>query len=191
MFKKLSPYKAYLLYSASTAFLFALIFTVSMVYQVEIIHLNPLQLILVGTTLETTCFIFEIPTGIVADIYSRKLSIIIGLVLIGAGFALEGSVPSFTEALAAQVLWGLGATFISGSVEAWIAEEEKDRSLEQMYLRGAQIGQAGSIIGIVLSTVLANISINVPIVLGRLLFIVLSVFLKVYMPENNLMYHYR
>ena len=39
----------------------------------------PLQLVLVGTTLELACFLFEIPTGIVADLYSRRLSVVIGV----------------------------------------------------------------------------------------------------------------
>jgi len=83
MVKKLSAYKIYLLFSAITAMCFSLVATVMIVYHIEKVHLNPLQLILVGTTLEAACFIFEIPTGIVADIYSRKLSIVIGAVLTG------------------------------------------------------------------------------------------------------------
>lgn len=79
---------------------------------------NFFQLILVGTTLETACFIFEIPTGIVADVYSRKLSIVIGVVLAGLGFISEGSISSSIFVLVAQILWGLGLTFISGSLEA-------------------------------------------------------------------------
>ena len=81
MVNKLSAYKIYLLFSAITAMYFSLVATVMIVYHIEKVHLNPLQLILVGTTLEVACFIFEIPTSIVADVYSRKLSIVIGIVL--------------------------------------------------------------------------------------------------------------
>ena len=116
MVKKLSAYKIYLLFSAITAMCFSLVATVMIVYHIEKVHLNPLQLILVGTTLEAACFIFEIPTGIVADIYSRKLSIVIGAVLTGLGFILEGSIFSFASVLVAQIIWGLGSTFTSGSL---------------------------------------------------------------------------
>ena len=47
---------------------------------------------------------------------------IIGFFLIGAGFIFEGSVPVFAAVLAAQVIWGAGYTFISGALEAWIAD---------------------------------------------------------------------
>lgn len=185
MVNKLSAYKTYLLFSAITAMCFSLVATVMIVYHIETVHLNPLQLILVGTTLEVACFIFEIPTGIVADVYSRKLSIVIGAVLTGVGFILEGSISSFVFILAAQIVWGLGSTFISGSVEAWIAEEEKDKDLDEIYIKGAQVGQIGSVIGIVLSTVIANFSVRLPIIVSGVLFIILALFLWLYMPENN------
>lgn len=185
MVNKLSAYKTYLLFSAITAMCFSLVATVMIVYHIEIVHLNPLQLILVGTTLELACFIFEIPTGIVADVYSRKLSIVIGGVLTGVGFILEGSISSFIFVLVAQIVWGLGSTFISGSVEAWIAEEEKDKDLDKIYIKGAQAGQIGSVIGIVLSTVIANLSVRLPIIVSGVLFIILALFLWLYMPENN------
>ena len=185
MINKLSAYKTYLLFSAITAMCFSLVATVMIVYHIEIVHLNPLQLILVGTTLELACFIFEIPTGIVADVYSRKLSIVIGGVLTGVGFILEGSISSFVFVLVAQIVWGLGSTFISGSLEAWIAEEEKNKDLDEIYIKGAQAGQIGAFIGIVLSTVIANFSVRLPIIVSGVLFIILALFLWLYMPENN------
>ena len=185
MVNKLSAYKTYLLFSAIAALCFSLVATVMVVYHIEIVHLNPLQLILVGTTLELACFIFEIPTGIVADVYSRKLSIVIGGVLTGVGFILEGSISSFVFVLVAQIVWGLGSTFISGSLEAWIAEEEKNKDLDEIYIKGAQAGQIGAFIGIVLSTVIANFSVRLPIIVSGVLFIILALFLWLYMPENN------
>ena len=185
MVNKLSAYKTYLLFSAITAMCFSLVTTVMIVYHIEIVHLNPLQLMLVGTTLELACFIFEIPTGIVADVYSRKLSIVIGGVLTGVGFILEGSISSFIFVLVAQIVWGLGSTFISGSLEAWIAEEEKNKDLDEIYIKGAQAGQIGAFIGIVLSTVIANFSVRLPIIVSGVLFIILALFLWLYMPENN------
>lgn len=185
MIKKLSAYKIYLLFSAITAMCFSMAATVMILYHIEKVHLNPLQLILVGTTLEAACFLFEIPTGIVADIYSRKLSIIIGTALTGLGFILEGSISSFVFVLAAQIIWGLGSTFVSGAVEAWIAEEEKTKDLDQIYIRGAQAGQIGTVIGIILSTIIGNLSIRLPIIFSGCLFIIFALFLAVYMPENN------
>ena len=182
---KISQKQIYLIYSGATAFFFSLIFTVSQVYRIDMLKLNPLQLVFVGTVLEGCCFIFEIPTGVVADIRSRKLSVITGLALMGIAFIVEGTVPLFSAVIFSQVLWGVGYTFTSGADEAWIADEVKDNELDLIYLRGAQIGQVFSIFGIVVSTVIGSMRINLPIIIGGILFIVLAVFLGAFMRETN------
>ncbi|HET8558834.1 MAG TPA: hypothetical protein VFL58_16125, partial [Gaiellaceae bacterium] len=53
------------------------------VYLVRTLHLSPLQLVLMGTAMEGAVFLFEVPTGVVADTYSRKLSLILGYLGMG------------------------------------------------------------------------------------------------------------
>ena len=144
-----AAYSVYLFSEFTVALLFSMIFTVDAVYQVSMVGLNALQLVLVGTTLEVAAFVFEIPTGVVADVFSRRLSIIIGMFIMGLGFVVEGSFPFFAPILLAQVLWGLGYTFTSGATEAWIADEVGEERSGQAFLRAGQIGTIGSLIGIV------------------------------------------
>src|SRR6476646_3055049 len=99
---------------AATSFLMALIFTVSSIYRLQVVHLDALQLVLVGTVLEGSCFLFEVPTGVVADTFSRRLSVLNGVALLGGGEILEGSIPAYWAVLLAQVIAGLGYTFLSG-----------------------------------------------------------------------------
>src|SRR5205814_9538745 len=115
---RLSAYRAYLILEGGIGFAFSLIVTVNLVWQAQAAALNPLELVLVGTVLEATALVSEVPTGIVADVYSRRLSIIIGVVLMGSGFLIEGMFPRFDAILLAQVVWGLGATFLSGATQA-------------------------------------------------------------------------
>ncbi|MGI8485775.1 MAG: MFS transporter [Thermomicrobiales bacterium] len=180
------PVPIYLLLIGGQSFLFALMFTVNLIYQATTVGLNPFQLVLVGTVLETTCFLFEIPTGIVADVYSRRLSILIGLALIGVGFLLEGSVPTFAAVIACQVIWGIGFTFTSGAVEAWITDEVGEDAVGRIFLRGTQIGLLGSIAGTVLSAGLGLISIQLPIILGGAGLLVLCAVLAIVMPERHM-----
>ncbi len=156
-----------------------------MVYQATIVGLNPLQLVLVGTTLEVSAFLFEIPTGIVADLYSRKLSIVIGFALIGVGFILEGSVPQFWAILLSQVLWGIGYTFTSGAREAWLADEIGEKEANPLYLRASQVAMIAGLVGIAISTAIGTVSLQLPIQIGGALFLVLSLFIWIFMPENG------
>jgi DHA3 family tetracycline resistance protein-like MFS transporter len=122
-FRAADPARTYYAFRGGWSFFSALAFTLNMVYFVKDVGLSPLQMVLVGTTLEIACFAFEVPTAIVADLYSRRLSIIIGFVLVGGGLLLQGLIPAFAAVLAAQVLWGLGYTFTSGADQAWITDE--------------------------------------------------------------------
>jgi DHA3 family tetracycline resistance protein-like MFS transporter len=99
--KKLDAYKFYLFIETASSLFYFLAFTAMSLYEIRVAGLSPLQLVLVGTTLELTVLLCEVPTGIVADVYSRRLSILIGFFIIGLGFLLEGLVPLFIPILLA------------------------------------------------------------------------------------------
>jgi MFS transporter, DHA3 family, tetracycline resistance protein len=115
MKRKFKPSTIYLLYTGVSAFLFIMMKNVREIYRIEVALLDPFQLVIVGTMMEVSAFLFEIPTGIVADRYSRKLSVIIGLILISVGFLLEGFLPLFYIIIISQFFLGLGQTFTSGA----------------------------------------------------------------------------
>jgi len=183
--RRLSSPTVYLILESCAAFLFTLIFTVDALYQVEVVRLSPFQLVLVGTILEATVFIFEIPTGVLADVKSRRLSIIIGYLLIGTGFLLQGSLPFFAPVAAAQVLWGLGFTFTSGATQAWVADEVGQERAGQAFLRGEQAARVGTLAAIPVSIALGSLRLNLPILLGGGLMILLAAFLTVAMAEEG------
>ncbi|TDW23930.1 MFS transporter [Kribbella kalugense] len=185
VYRSADPVRTYYVYQSAWSFLAASSFTLSAVYYVRDAGLNPLQMVLVGTTLELACFLFEIPTGIVADLYSRRLSIVIGFVLIGAGFLLQGLVPAFLAILAAQVLWGVGFTFTSGADQAWITDEIGTERTGHVFVRAQQFELAAKIAGTVTAGTLGLISLPLPMVLSGAGMILLALMLAVFMREQN------
>lgn len=181
----LNAYTVYLIYSCITSFSFSLIFTVNLVYQVEAARLNPFQLVLVGTVLEIVAFVCQVPTGVLADIYSRRTAVILGILLFGLAFVIEGSFPRFDVILASQILFGIGATLSDGAEQAWITDEVGEVRIGHVFLRSTQIGLLAGILGAAISVVLAGIRINLPIVIGGAICIGVAVFLFLFMPENN------
>ncbi|MBA3426087.1 MAG: MFS transporter [Rubrobacter sp.] len=182
----LRPYPVYLGIKGAFALFFMLWATVASVYRIEVVELDPLRLVLLGTALEVAVLIFEVPTGVLADTYGRRRSVITGFLLMGSGFALEGAIPTFAAVLAAQAIWGVGYTFISGALEAWIADEAPERDLGRVYLRGEQADYIGSLIGVFGSVLLAQFFfLNVPLLTGGLLTIALGAALFVVMPERR------
>ena len=55
-----------------SGFIRATIYTVISVYYVVVAGLDPLRLVLVGTVLEAAIALFEVPTGVIADVFSRR-----------------------------------------------------------------------------------------------------------------------
>ena len=183
---ELSPVPVYLLLTGGYTFLFTIVISVNLVYQVQEARLNVLQLVLVGTALEATIFLFEVPTGVVADTFSRKRSILLGLILTGAGLALIGVFPRFETIVLAQLIWGIGFTFISGAQEAWIADEVGVENVGPVYLRSAQVEQLARLVAIPLSIAMAAlVQLSLPILVGGALFLPLALLLALTMPERG------
>ena len=180
-----TAYPVYLMIEGVFGFAFLTFATLSTLYRIETVGLNPFQLVLVGTALELAAFSFEVPTGILADLYSRRLSVIIGFFLFGIGFMFEGLLPYFVTVMIAQVIWGAGSTFISGALEAWVADELGEEGIGRVYLRGSQFHQIGRMLGIPLAVALGSISLAVPLVAGGVILVVLGVLLVFVMPETG------
>lgn len=175
----------YLIYSGTSSLFFALVVTVNLIYQLEVAKLSPLQLVLVGTALEVVCFLCQVPTGVLADVYSRRLAVILGTLIIGVGFVIEGSFPRFETIVLGQALFGIGATLSDGAEQAWIADEIGEERVGRIFLRSAQIGLLGGLLGAPISVGLASLFLNVPVIVGGALTIGLAVFLIFFMPENG------
>lgn len=170
-------------YEAVASFLWATVFTVTAYYFVTEVGMSPLELVLVGTVMELSVFVFEVPTGIVADTTSRRLSIVIGNVIMGIGLVVVGAFPAVWPILVGYAVWGFGYTFTSGAMDAWLADEVGDERLTRVYLRGAQVSRAFVIAGTVASVGLALVDLRLPILLGGVGTIVLAAFFAGWMPE--------
>jgi DHA3 family tetracycline resistance protein-like MFS transporter len=182
---KLNARFVYLFIEFSASAFFSMMFVVTSLYEATVAGLTPVQLILVGTALEISAFVFEVPTGIVADVYSRRLSIIIGYLLMGTGFLIEAFFPSFLPILLAQVIWGLGYTFTSGATQAWITDEVGEEDANKLFLRGTQIGLFASLFGMGASMLVGANNVALPLRVGSLGVILIGVTLAFIMPETG------
>ena len=177
--------RIYYLYSGFVYFFFNMVFAISGVYYVQRVGLNPLELVLIGTVVETSALIFEIPTGVFADSAGRKKSIILGLLIVGLSFVIEGAIPLFWAIILSQIVAGAGYTFLSGADIAWVADESESKNLNGILIRGAQFEQLGSLIGIWFGVLLAMVALNLPIVLSGISLILFAIILRLVMKERN------
>ncbi len=181
---RLSPTTLYLTSAAALGLSFSLLATTSGVYAIREVGLNPLQLVLIGTAVEATVFFFEIPTGVVADAYSRRASVIIGTFLTGGAFILWGSIAQFETIILANVIWGFGHTFRSGGWQAWLTDEVGEDAAANVFLKATQVRLVSGLVGLPIAIVFALIYLGLPFIVGGGVYLVIGVLLLVAMHET-------
>ena len=155
------------------------------VYLVSELHLSPLQLVLMGTAMEAAVFLFEVPTGVVADTYSRRLSLVIGYLGMGVAWLAVGLVSAPWLIIALWAGWGLAYTFTSGAEEAWIADEVGADKVGPIFLRAARWGQAGAVVGLLLQVAVGIQSLRAGVILGGVFTILCGIGCILFMPETG------
>jgi DHA3 family tetracycline resistance protein-like MFS transporter len=155
------------------------------VYFVRDVGMGPLELVLVGTALEVGYFLFEVPTGVVADTYSRRASVILAQLITGASVVVIGLVPSFVVIAIASAVQGFGWTFMSGADDAWLADEIGTENVARVYQHSAQLSRAAGLVGIALSVALGSVDLRIPVVAAGATTIGVGLFLAVGMPERG------
>jgi DHA3 family tetracycline resistance protein-like MFS transporter len=155
------------------------------VYLVQELHLSPLQLVLLGTAMEAAVFVFEVPTGVVADTYSRRLSLVIGYLGMGVAWLAVGLVSAPWLIIALWAAWGLAYTFTSGAEQAWIADEVGADKVGPVFLRAARWGQAGAVVGLLLQVAVGTQSLRAGVILGGVFTILCGLGCIVFMHETG------
>ena len=128
--------------------------------------------------------IFEIPTGIVADTIGRRTSYLLGTLTLSSGsliYVLLWQIDApFWEWAIASLFLGLGFTFFSGAVEAWLVDALTATGytgdLETVFGRGQILTGVGMLTGSVAGGFLAQqVSLGFPFVLRAVILLVMFV----------------
>jgi DHA3 family tetracycline resistance protein-like MFS transporter len=173
------------LYYVLQVLLFMPTWVVMAVYLVRVVHLSPLQLVLMGTAMEAAVFLFEVPTGVVADTYSRRLSLIVGYLGMGAAWMLVGVVSAPWAILALWAFWGLSYTFTSGAEQAWITDEVGVEKVGRIFLKGSRIRYLGSITGLVGQVAIGLVSLRAGVIAGGAVTALCGLLCIFLMPETG------
>ena len=128
--------------------------------------------------------LFEIPTGVVADSKGRRLSFLISVVILIATTLAYVAVAEWGGGLVAfalvSIVMGLGFTFYSGAVEAWLVDALMatgyEGQLDRVFARGSMVTSFAMLIGTIGGGLLGMIDLSVPyIVRSAMLALVLAI----------------
>lgn len=162
------------------------------VFWIVELDLGPLELVFMGLVLELSVLLAETPTGVVADLVSRKRSIVIAQVVMGVGFIWAVASTNYWVILPAQAVFGVGWTFRSGADTAWVTDELRGRGelgfrdIDQLLLRRHRFGIVVGLLTIIVSIVVGEAtSVRWAVVLMGVLQIGIGVYCALAMREEH------
>lgn len=128
-----------------------------------------------------TVFLFEAPTGAIADRFGRKTCLVLAGLVTGIAAIIYGSYPNFRFFMLGAVLWGLGAALTSGADQAMVYDSlielgEENRS-KKILGRWQSTGSVAIMVAAPLGSLVAKyaglrftmILMSVPLFLGSIL----------------------
>jgi MFS family permease len=133
--------------------------------------LNNLEAFAANAFFTAGMMIFEVPTGVVADLRGRRLSFLLGALTLAVATLLyvlmwQLEAPFWAWAVVSLML-GLGFTFFSGAMEAWLVDalthSDYTGDLDPVFARAQVVEGVAMLSGSVLGGVLAQAtSLGVP-----------------------------
>ncbi len=153
--------------------------------------LDILAVFLANAAFTAGSVVFEIPTGVLADTAGRRASFLLSVAIlflttlayVGVA-ALGGSLLWF---VLVSILMGLGFTFYSGAMEAWLVDELSHSGftgqLDQVFARGSMISGVAMLIGTVSGGLLGSLDLAIPYLVRAALLAVVFAVAVFRMPE--------
>jgi MFS family permease len=116
--------------------------------------------------------LFEVPTGVVADTRGRRASFLLSASILAVGTLMYVGVAAIGGGLllfcVAGLVLGLGYTFFTGAVEAWLVDALKatgyTRPLDRVFARAGIVSSVGMVIGTVGGGILGQADLALPYV---------------------------
>ncbi len=149
------------------------------------------QVLLTNAAFTLGSMIFEIPTGVVADTLGRRVSLLLCLVtlftttLLYVASAWRGW--GFWAFVWISVFLGLGFTFYTGAVDAWLVDALKatgyTEPLEPVFAKGQMFFGAGMLVGTIGGGLLGQIHLYIPYVVRAAIVVPLFALAWYAMPE--------
>lgn len=133
-------------------------------------------------------FLFEIPTGIIADKFGKKTSLILSAVVQFIGVISYGLSTDFLSYIISYVIWGLGITLMSGAKEALLYDEIKlqelsrgnanyDNHYQKIFGVLLAAGSLSAALAVALGGFLGKIDLTYPIFLTAFVFLLAGIWL--------------
>lgn len=157
--------KHYYLYMLSTGFIFSL--PIWVMFYRRILDFPEMAFLTVLQSIVTT--VLEIPTGALADLFGRRKTVLMGLLVTAVGIFGIAFSNTFIQFLIWQVATGIGAALISGADSALLYDSLKETGRENEYgkvaVKSGFLYRMGLVVGSFSGGYLYSIWISLPYIM--------------------------
>lgn len=148
----------------------SLIWAINTIFLIRSGHLGIFQVMIVNAVFTVGQMAFEVPTGVVADTIGRRASVLLALVTLMISTLLYVATPHWGLGIwgfiGASIILGLGFTFQTGSVDAWMVDALDatgwDKPKDRVFAWGQMASGGGMLTGSLLGGLLGQINLSLP-----------------------------
>lgn len=148
----------------------SLIWAINTIFLIRDGHLGIFQVMIVNAVFTVGQMVFEVPTGVVADTIGRRASVLLALFTLMISTLLYVATPRYGLGIwgfiGASIILGLGFTFQTGSVDAWMVDALDatgwDKPKDRVFAWGQMASGGGMLTGSLLGGLLGQINLSLP-----------------------------
>lgn len=131
--------------------------------------------------------LFEIPSGAIADMFGRRKTIFVAVIMMGLGYTVTGFAISGGMILTGYLVYAIGAAFFSGSDDALMFDILKKNKQEHLWKKIVTnkyiVSRIAALSATIIGGLLFTLSVRIPSI-ARGIFFILMVLPLVALPEN-------
>ena len=131
---------------------------------------SPIQLSILFIVWSVSALVFEVPSGVLADRYSRKRLLVIAGSVKGCAFIIWWLSPDFAGYLIGFIVWGFGSSLSSGTSESFLYDtlyaQREQAAFARIYGRGSAANSLGIATALAGGGYLAEYGYTLPLLLS-------------------------
>jgi len=151
--------------------------------------LDLLQINLVLATYLITAFLFEMPTGAIADVFGRKFSFILSCLVRMCAFLLYSVSTEFEHFLVAEFVDAIGTTLATGALDAWAVDgmrhEGKDGPTDRFFAKAQLLARTLMIVVGIAAGYIAAFGLEIPWLIAAATFLTTAIVAALLMKDDR------
>ena len=182
----MKPYRQFLFLAFATRLALAFSFATYVMFLISR-GATLFEISLINMSFMIAIALAEIPTGIFADLFGRKRSFLVSSLIMALGLLIYFFSGNFFLFVTAEVITGIGMTFRSGALEAWVvdavAESGDNITNDRIFSSEGIAKNAANIIGGLAGAYMGNIDLAYPWLAGAIVLVTVFIISAAIMRE--------